>query len=269
MTTQELVRIIKQGGWTFEETDTYIDVPGLFKVWKKEHKLQWHDLEYMEKNETESELLHAVRMYHVTPIAYREILKLNESKTYNIHNFFEDTPLETQDEWLENSGLKYKLVEPPHELEQLRLIHDICVDYDNCKSVECLKKLVDEIKEIAKSKPTNDDTRYFKTGARRDSDKGKPKFTYLPFDVLDRVAKHYEEGAKKYGDHNWRMGIPSTTILDSLLRHVVAYYKGLNDEDHLSAIVFNALCLIYNEDKMTDNEDVFDMPKWWKDRGFR
>ena len=110
--------------------------------------------------------------------------------------------------------------------------------------------------------------RQYPTGAKRDSDIGKPKFTYLPFDILDRVAKHYENGASKYGDHNWRRGMPSSEVMDSLFRHLVAYYQGKNDEDHLSAIVFNACCLIYNEEKMNDNEDVYDLPKWWKERGF-
>ena len=224
MTTQELVRIIKQWGWTFEETNTYIDVPGLFKVWKKEHKLQWHDLAFLQRHEPE--LLDYIFEYHVTPIRNREI---------TVQDFFEDTPLETQDEWL---GETYTTDEVWDMLE------------------------LDDIDE-------EDDTRYFSSGARRDSDKGKHKFTYLPFDILGRVADHYEEGAKKYGDHNWRKGIPSTTIMDSLLRHVAAYYQGQDDEDHLSAIVFNTLCLIYNEDKMSDNEVVYDMPKWWKDRGFR
>lgn len=223
MTTQELSNLIEKK-WAYTETDDYINVPTLFKVWKKENRLRWYDLEYMES--VESELLKAVQEYDATPISKREI---------SIATFFEDAPHEIQDEWL---GETYTTDEVWDMLE------------------------LDDIDE-------EDDTRYFSSGARRDSDKGKHKFTYLPFDILGRVADHYEEGAKKYGDHNWRKGIPSTTIMDSLLRHVAAYYQGQDDEDHLSAIVFNTLCLIYNEDKMTDNEEVYDLPKWWKDRGFR
>ena len=110
--------------------------------------------------------------------------------------------------------------------------------------------------------------RHFSTGARRDDDTGKPKLTYIPWDIMDRVANHYERGALKYSDENWRRGIPSSTVLDSLMRHVRQYYMGCEDDDHLSAIVFNALCLIYNEDKKTDNEEVYDLPKWWLDRKF-
>ena len=225
MTTQALINLIKPE-WGYLETDEYIYVPSLFKAWKKKNKIEWYDIEYVK--ETRPELLRLVSEYNFTLIEDREL----DAPT--IQDFFEDTPFETQDEWL---GETYTTDEVWDMLE------------------------LDDIDE-------GDNTRYFSSGARRDSDKGKHKFTYLPIDVLGRVADHYEEGAKKYGDHNWRKGIPSTTIMDSLLRHVAAYYQGQDDEDHLSAIVFNALCLIYNEDKMTDNEEVYDLPKWWLDRKF-
>lgn len=111
--------------------------------------------------------------------------------------------------------------------------------------------------------------RVYPTGAQRDSDEGKPKLTYLPWDVLDRVAFHYEKGAQKYGDDNWRLGMSSLEILDSLMRHTRKYFMGMDDEDHLSAIVFNALCLIYNEENFKDTPEVHDLPKWWVEKGFR
>ncbi len=109
--------------------------------------------------------------------------------------------------------------------------------------------------------------RKYSTGAQRDSDKGKPKLTYLPFDLFDRLAKHYEMGADKYGDDNWRKGMNSKDVLDSLMRHVRCYFMGMEDEDHLSAIIFNAFCLMYNEKEF--DQEVHDLLTWWKDKGFR
>jgi len=60
------------------------------------------------------------------------------------------------------------------------------------------------------------------------------------------LAKHYEKGAKKYGDHNWSKGIPSTSFYDSADRHMNKVILGCNDEPHLSAYMFNVVGLIYN-----------------------
>ena len=108
--------------------------------------------------------------------------------------------------------------------------------------------------------------RQYSTGAQRDSDKGKPKYTYLPFDVLDRVAKHLEIGARKYGNYNYRLGMLSSDIEDSMQRHMVAYWQGKQDEDHLAAIIANALFLLFNEKYYADNPAIHDLPKLWQER---
>lgn len=110
--------------------------------------------------------------------------------------------------------------------------------------------------------------RHFSTGARRDDDTGKPKLTYIPFDLLDRPAFHLMEGAKKYGDHNYRKGIPSVEVFESLLRHVRLYYMGATDEDHLSAIQANLWFLMHNEAHHANDKNVHNLPQWWFDRGF-
>jgi hypothetical protein len=88
----------------------------------------------------------------------------------------------------------------------------------------------------------------FATGAVRDTQQGKGRFDLIPAYPLERLAKHYENGAKRYSDNNWCKGIPITRCLDSLLRHANKYKMGMTDEDHLSAIVFNAFAIIYYEE---------------------
>lgn len=102
------------------------------------------------------------------------------------------------------------------------------------------------------------DRTQFETGAVRDMAKGKGRMDLLPWIALMRVSKHYENGAAKYGEHQWEAGIPSKSYLSSALRHLAKYADGWHDEDHLSAAAFNVLGLIYNEEKKI--AEVLDVP---------
>lgn len=59
------------------------------------------------------------------------------------------------------------------------------------------------------------------------------------------VAKHFEEGAKKYGDNNWRRGIPVHVYIDSAVRHYLKYLATWEDEPHDRAFVWNLMCCIW------------------------
>lgn len=84
----------------------------------------------------------------------------------------------------------------------------------------------------------------FKTGAQRDTRVGKGRYDLLQFRALGRVAKVAERGARKYGDDNWKLGIPERRFLDSALRHLSQYATGELDEDHLGQAAWNILCMI-------------------------
>lgn len=66
--------------------------------------------------------------------------------------------------------------------------------------------------------------------------------------MLLEVAIHYEEGAKKYGPHNWKKGIPLWCYIDSAIRHYLKYHRGDDDERHDRAFVWNVLCCIWEVD---------------------
>ena len=104
----------------------------------------------------------------------------------------------------------------------------------------------------------------FSTGAVRDIQKGKGRFDLLPPRALKRIAKHFENGAIKYGDRNWEKGMPFTRYIDSALRHLFAILEGKNDEDHKSAVAWNMLCLIELEERIESrliSKDLNDLPK--------
>ena len=66
--------------------------------------------------------------------------------------------------------------------------------------------------------------------------------------MLLEVAKHFEEGAKKYGENNWQKGIPPSCYIDSAIRHYLKYLRGDEDEPHDRAFVWNIVCCIWEVD---------------------
>lgn len=90
----------------------------------------------------------------------------------------------------------------------------------------------------------------FSTGSRRDTREGKGRFDLLPPAGLARLARHFEVGAKKYGDSNWKKGQPASRFMDSALRHAFKHLAGERDEDHLIAAVWNLLCLADQDERL-------------------
>lgn len=62
------------------------------------------------------------------------------------------------------------------------------------------------------------------------------------------VAKHFEEGAKKYGENNWQKGLPANCYIDSAVRHYLKWLRGDKDEPHDRAFVWNLMCCIWEVD---------------------
>lgn len=66
--------------------------------------------------------------------------------------------------------------------------------------------------------------------------------------MILEVSKHFEEGAKKYGENNWQNGLPVNCYLDSAIRHYLKYRRGDTDEPHDRAFVWNIMCCIWEVD---------------------
>lgn len=91
---------------------------------------------------------------------------------------------------------------------------------------------------------TGKEIREFVTGSVRDNAEGKGRWDLMPYYPLLRVAIHFENGAKKYGDRNWEKGQPLNEYLSSAMRHLTRFIDGENGEDHLSAVIWNCMAFI-------------------------
>lgn len=63
--------------------------------------------------------------------------------------------------------------------------------------------------------------------------------------MLLEVSIHFEEGAKKYGESNWKFGIPVHCYIDSAVRHYLKFLRGDKDEPHDRAFCWNIMCAIW------------------------
>lgn len=79
---------------------------------------------------------------------------------------------------------------------------------------------------------------------------GKPRPSLIPVEFIEELMAVLEKGAQKYEKNNWKKGLPTTEVLDSLERHLIEFKKGIDiDPDDglstLTKIAVNALFLRY------------------------
>lgn len=63
--------------------------------------------------------------------------------------------------------------------------------------------------------------------------------------MLLETSKHFEEGAKKYGEWNWQKGLPVQSYINSAVRHLLKWLRNDDDEPHDLAFCWNILCAIW------------------------
>ncbi len=90
-----------------------------------------------------------------------------------------------------------------------------------------------------------------KEGAKYD--KGKLRWTLMPWDVLEEIVKVYEHGARKYERDNWKKMEDPNRYTDALIRHLAEYLKGnqIDEESgddklyHLAQVAWNAIAKLW------------------------
>jgi len=84
--------------------------------------------------------------------------------------------------------------------------------------------------------------------AIRDTADDKPRPDLISPFAEERQGHWLRMGAAKYAERNWEKGMPFSRCVASLKRHLMKFQQGLKDEDHLAAIMFNAMALIHYEE---------------------
>lgn len=102
----------------------------------------------------------------------------------------------------------------------------------------------------------------YPTGSQRDTQEGKPRYDLIGKHGLKRLAELMARGAKKYGEHNWKLGQPVSRSYASAFRHLMQWAAGDRSEDHLAAVVFNIFSIIHVEEQVKVGKlptDLLDM----------
>ena len=94
----------------------------------------------------------------------------------------------------------------------------------------------------------------FGTGAQRDTDKGRGRPSLISPVLIHRLGVLLQEGAEHYGADNWIKGMPYRRTADSIIRHIFQWLAGDEEEDHLAAICFGAMCLMTYEETWLQSE---------------
>lgn len=97
----------------------------------------------------------------------------------------------------------------------------------------------------------------FSSGGKRDGDENKEDYIEtISWTAFRRYAKYMTSKKKKYGSGNFKKGLPIDYYERALVRHLQKYIvnkyeqgKDEKEEDHLSAIVFNALGIMHEEER--------------------
>ena len=94
--------------------------------------------------------------------------------------------------------------------------------------------------------------RFMDTGLPHNLYNALAEFVSMSFDncwsnMLLEVSMHFEEGAEKYGENNWRRGLPVKCYINSAVRHFLKYSRGDSDEQHDRAFCWNILCAIWTD----------------------
>lgn len=96
----------------------------------------------------------------------------------------------------------------------------------------------------------------YDSGFTRDTGEDKPFYDLIPYEPLKRLAMHFTNGAKKYGENNWQKANSPEEyqrFLRSAFRHLTAWSAGKEDEDHASACIWNIMAYEYHTKHKNDN----------------
>lgn len=96
---------------------------------------------------------------------------------------------------------------------------------------------------------------------------GKPQWSLVDFDSLIPMVRVLEYGCKKYARENWKKGLPTREICESMIRHCMRllegeYYDKESGEPHAGHIMCNAMFLDYMFMNKPEFDNLFGLKKF-------
>ena len=113
----------------------------------------------------------------------------------------------------------------------------------------------------------NDEERFgntvtFESGAKRERLENIFRFDLMSPVAARRLAATFAEGSEKYGDNNWRKGMPFSVLLNHVLCHLYSYMEGDRTEDHLSHADWGVQAMMEFEETQPELNDLYFPPDW-------
>lgn len=91
------------------------------------------------------------------------------------------------------------------------------------------------------------------------NNKGKLRWSLVDMKTLEGLVKVLMMGAEKYSDFNWQKGLPINEVYESLMRHLVSFMDGEdNDAESGLSHLDHAMCNIYFMKWFMDNKPEMD-----------
>lgn len=106
-------------------------------------------------------------------------------------------------------------------------------------------KLIEKFKETKDVKFLYEAIKYFGITSETDI-----------YTMMLELSKHFESGAVKYGENNWKKGMDLHCYLSSGPRHFLEYKRGDTDEPHNRAFVWNLICAAWTYVHKPELDDV-------------
>lgn len=96
--------------------------------------------------------------------------------------------------------------------------------------------------------------------------KGKLRLDLVPPEAIEALAEVIGYGAEKYDENDWMKGDKYSTTYASLQRHLLAWYKGIDNDDesgmsHLSHAITNIAFLITYDRRGTGEDNRIKLTK--------
>ena len=101
---------------------------------------------------------------------------------------------------------------------------------------------------------SGEDLKQFESGAIRSKDADHARYDLIPRAALEAMTITLKKGADRYGEFNWKKGIPASDLMNHCLQHIYKWLDGDRSEEHIAHAMCNLAFLAHFETEKTKGE---------------